>query len=307
MQLMHIHAKGSIMVNIIFNLMEQFCLYFPLIGGAYISLSLLKVPDMSLQSSFVFGAILSALASRFMHQPSLSMLVVQIVASMLGGIIVGMVVVALTRFGNIPYLLASIITIGIFYGASQIVLGSSYQSLGSINSLALSTLILQHPELPVLTIVVLLTIVGIKLISRSKLGFCLAAYGNTPTCLSYHGISTTFVYGIGIGIANAFAGLSGYLTSQSSGFVDIHAGSDIVLFAITALILGKTAIRAKVVSLGIGQPIYGLVIYCAIQQALCKSGFNLKYFTAIQAVIVMIVIMNALRKNPQNLTDSLGV
>ncbi len=295
------------MIEIILNFIEQFCLYLPLIGGAYISLSLLKVPDMSLESSYIFGSILSALITRFIHQPTLSMLGAQIAASILGGLIVGMIMLIFTRYGNIPHLLASIITIGIFYGISQIVLGSSYQSLGSINPLALSPLLFQHPELPVLAIISLLTIIGIKLISRSELGFCFAAHGNTPTFLAYHGISTTFVSGIGLGIANALAGLSGYLTSQSSGFVDIHAGFGIVLFAITALILGKTALKAKTVRLGIGQPVYGLLIYCAIQQALCKSGFNLKYFTAIQAAIVMIIIINALRRGPQNLIDTLGV
>ena len=44
------------MFNTLLVTLEQTLLYVPLVVGGYISISLMKVPDLSLESAFIFGA-----------------------------------------------------------------------------------------------------------------------------------------------------------------------------------------------------------------------------------------------------------
>ncbi len=146
------------------------------------------------------------------------------------------------------------------------------------------------------------------LLFKTQLGISFAVYGNNPSFFHHYGISTAYIIGAGLVVSNMLAGLSGYLVAQTSSFVDINAGNGIVLFCLTALILSKTILSSKkIVTILI--PIVGLVIYCLIQQLLLKIGFNLKYFTMIQSIIVLLLLVYKYRgKTVQELLgDHLGV
>lgn len=43
---------------------EQTLIYLPLVLGAYCSISLVKVPDLSIEAAYVFGAILGKSTKR---------------------------------------------------------------------------------------------------------------------------------------------------------------------------------------------------------------------------------------------------
>ncbi len=50
------------MIAMFLVVLEQSLLHIPLVIGAYVSLSLLKVPDLSIESAYVVGAIVGAYA-----------------------------------------------------------------------------------------------------------------------------------------------------------------------------------------------------------------------------------------------------
>ena len=80
---------------------------------------------------------------------------------------------------------------------------------------------------------------------RTQIGYSYAVYGNNPQFFRNYGISTSFVFITGIMIANALAGLSGYLFAQSNSFIELNMGLGKALLCITALILGKSLVRTK--------------------------------------------------------------
>lgn len=288
---------------------EQAFLYFPLVLGAYISISLLKVPDLSIESAYVFGAICAArLLPVFAGMPVPFILVGMIIASLLGGLLVGGVVYFLTRHFHVPHLLASILTIGLFHGVNQLVLGTPNFSLaGYENPLACLNLLMVHPELPLLAFLFILLSVCGWVLCKTQLGYSFFIYGNNPAFFSNYSISSKYVFCNGLLLANALAGLAGYCVAQSSSFVDINAGFGMALFSVTCLILGKAIVRCRLSSILV--PVVGVVVYCIIQQLLLKIGFNLKYFTMIQSAIVLGILIyqyrhGALRKHK---IDNLGV
>ena len=292
------------MVEIILIIAEQALLHFPLILGTYISVSLMKVPDLSIESSYVFGALIGSILLPSVQQLPLPLsLGIVICASLFGGACVGMVSGLLTQKARIPHLLSSIITIGIFHGVSQLVAGVYISLSGYKNLLALDMIPL-HPDLPILIILFFMGSIAAFYFFKTELGYSLAVFGNNPNFFVHYGISSAYVFLSGIILANALAGLSGYLFAQSNGFADINMGFGKVLLCITALILGKVVYRKTV---SIITPIVGMFSYFTLQQLLLKVGFDLRYFTMVQALVVVAILIMQYKQNDQIHIDHLGV
>ena len=290
-------------------ILEQVLLHFPLVLGAYISIALMKVPDLSLESAYVFGAIIGAKTMIALHAiPIYIRLPSTLIASMLGGSIVGLVSSTLTCKAGLPHLLSSILTFGLFHGITQAI-ASSYISLSSYpNQLAIMPYITQHPELLCLLVLGCIMLLGGYYLCKTQLGYAYAVYGNNASFFSHYGVSTSYVFITGIILSNALAGFAGFLFAQSNGFAELNMGLGKALLCITALILGKAIVRYSK-PLNIAIPVIGVVTYFSIQQTLLKIGFNLKYFTMFQACIVLIVIISIYKKQNGNKKsiDHLGV
>lgn len=297
---------SSLMSSLII-IVEQILLHLPLMIGAYISMSLLKVPDLSIESAYVFGAIVGARMALATHAVSVTVsLPLIIIASIIGGALVGLVSSMLTTRLRIPHLLSSLITIGLFHGIDQYVLGAYLSLNGVRNLLAALPFFSHHPELPVLALIGVLSVVSALFMLRSQLGYALAVYGNNPDFFTHYGISTRYIICMGIVISNALAGLSGYLFAQSNGFVELNMGMSKPLLCISALMLGKTIARSTR-PFTIAIPVLGTAAYFVISQLLLKINFNLKYFTAVQAGIVLIILAMHYRTQSVKATNNLGL
>lgn len=295
---------GVKMLEILLIIFEQIVLYLPLIIGAYISFSLLKIPDLSIECAFVTGAIAASYALHCNSYISPSILLgIVILSSLAGGASVALVSSLLTQKGHLPHLLSSIITLGLFHGINHYI-SPSYVSLSRLpNPLMVGYSFKVHPELMIIAMIACAVIVIIYLLCKTQLGYAYAIYGDNPYFFNNYAISTTYIFMTGVVIANALAGLSGYLVAQSNNLVELNMGTLKALFCITALVMGKAcALSNKPISLAI--PLMGVTVYFILQQLLLKVGINMKYFTALQALLVAcIVITMYRRKSFQHIRD----
>jgi putative ABC transport system permease protein len=296
-------------MDLIINILEHVCMYAPLMVGAYISFSLMKVPNLSIEAAFVSGAIAASKMLALTQGMSICVVLpLVLLASIVGGVLVGVLIAALDVYGKVPHLLASILTLGLCFGANLLVLGVANVSVTHLNNPLTLLPFPTHPELGMFMVIAMVVLVLGCLFLKTQLGTCLAVYGNNPGFFAHYGISTPFVVVAGLILSNALVGLSGYLTAQSNGFVDLNAGAGVSLYGITILILGKTAMKfVKGATMLI--PLTGLVLYAFIQQSLLALGANMKYFTAIQSLIVLVLlVVNYRRKSAHELVgDHLGV
>lgn len=294
------------MLEVILIILEQALIHVPLMCAAYISFSLLKVPDLSLESAYVSGALATSLclSAASSLQSNGVLLVLLIFMSLLSGALVGLMSGLLTRLLAIPHLLSAIITNGVFWGANQILVGT-YLSLSGLRNPLIVNLVARHPELPLLLLIGIVVTCVMFFVCHTQLGYSFAVFGTAPHFFRHYGINAHYVFILGLCLSNALAGLTGYLFAQSTGFADINMGFGKTLFCITALMLGKTVCMDKkpiVVSI----PIIGGMLYFVMQQVLLKVGFNLKYFTMVQALLVLFILIIHARK-PGETIDHLGV
>lgn len=293
--------------NTLLIIAESACMYFPLVLGSYCTFSLMKVPDLSLEAAYVCGAIVGARVLTLTNAwPLFLCLPLTILASIIGGLLVGLTSSMLTHKARFPHLLSSILTMGIFHGVNQFLLGTSNVSLThKRNLLGLLDFIHRYPELPeFLLAFLMLSFIG-YLFLKTQLGTSLAVYGNNPRFFEHYGISTQFVFISGILISNGLAGLAGFFDAQASGFVDINMGALKALFCITSIILGKTLVGSRR-PYSIWVPIVGSFSYFVIMQLLLKVHFNLKYFTMVQSIIVAALLIKKYYKSRTD-TNHLGV
>ena len=289
-------------------ILEQSLLHLPLMLGAYLSFSLLKVPDLSIETAYVVGAIAGSYALNGMSCIPMGVMIVGIIAAtLIGGALVGLVSSLLTQKGNFSHLLSSIVTVGLFHGINQCI-SPVYVSLSkTYNPLTMFDYIPQHPELLMLALIGCILTALIYFLLKTQLGYSYAVYGNNSQFFRNYGISTSFVFITGIMLANAFAGLSGYLFAQSNNFLELNMGVGKALLCVTALILGKAIVRSKK-PFSLCIPLAGTGAYFTLQQLLLKTGFNLKYFTAVQAFLVLCILIYSYRtQSERSFNDSLGV
>src|SRR5579862_8272790 len=177
-------------------ILEQVFLYIPLILGAYLSFSLMKVPNLSIEVSFVSGAIMaSKVLALTQNAGILVSLSAACIASLIGGAFVGIVMGLLVTHAKLPHLLASILTIGLFYGINLFLLGGANVSLTLFENPLAALALPAHPELITLGIISLLVFVLCFLLLKTQLGVSLAIHGNNPAFFDYYNISRTYVMG----------------------------------------------------------------------------------------------------------------
>ncbi|MBS0629266.1 MAG: hypothetical protein JSS30_03470 [Verrucomicrobia bacterium] len=269
-------------------MIEQAMILIPLLIGAYMTISLLKFPDFSIESAYLFGAVSAVLAG------SLPLPLILLTA-LLGGMVVGGTVSVLNQCFKFPFLLAAIITNGLFHGLTQMLLGTSVKSFHP-------TLMISEIGLFVIIACSLIAILGFCL--RSQLGYSLAIYGQNPKFFHHHPPSGRYVATTGVIVGHGCAGIGGFLFALSNGFVDLTMNFGIVLLCLTALIFGKALFPKSRPNIFV--PLVGLLAYFCIQQLLLHLGLNLKYFYAFQALFVLGTLYFMHRKKNVTL-DHMGV
>jgi putative ABC transport system permease protein len=272
----------------LFSILEQALIALPLILGAYLTISLLKLPDFSIESAYLFGAVTAFLAKDLPFP-------VVIASAICGGILVGIIVSFLNQILRIPFLLAAIVTNGLFHGITQYTLGSSVKSFSFAFPISEITFFL-------IMAVCITILIGVMM--RSQLGYSFAIYGNNPEFFGSHKLSGKYVIFFGVILGHGLAGLSGFLFAQSNGFVDLTMNYGIILLCLTALMVGKLFVRINYPNILL--PIVGVITFFVIQQILLRVGLNLKYFNALQAIFVLGVLLIGQRKKSLTL-DHLGV
>lgn len=293
------------MIDLIFLILNEISLYIPLILGAYISLGMMKLPNLGVEIAYLFGAIVTAKILRVMGgSSSLFSSLTVLALGMLSGAFTALVNAGIVHFIKLPFLLSAIIVMGLFHGVAQYLLGG-----GGISLHGCSTMFDLFSSFPYSEFGLLFCINGLVILFgyylfHSQLGYAFAIYGNNPHFFSAYSISKTYVFMSGIMMSNALAGLSGALIAQKTGFADITMSGGILLFCLTVLILGKITSK-KPFSLKI--PVLGIIFYCILEHSLLLIGIPLHYFTTIQACIVLLVLALYFKKNVHHGIDHLGV
>lgn len=140
----------------------------------------------------------------------------------------------------------------------------------------------------VAALVVGVVYITVALFLRTELGLALLASGLNNTAAGTSGISSPRMLLLSLVVGNFLAGVSGGLLAQQQGFADVSMGLQMILFGITAILLGQVILgRRSAAKVTVLTVLIGGLTYRSILAGAFRAGVQPQYFQGITAVIVL--------------------
>ncbi|USO02260.1 MAG: ABC transporter permease [Alphaproteobacteria bacterium] len=251
--------------------------------GVFITFRLLKFSDLTVDSSFTFGAFIAAY---FMNTPNIGL-----AASFIFGGIAGLLTAILHNKLKMADVLASILVQLALYSINLRIMGAP-------------NVVLNY-DLPVHTIILCLTISTGALIYllNTIFGLRFRASGQNTACANSLGISVEKMKTIGLILANGLVGLAGGLMAFYQGFADINLGIGTLITGLAAVIIGEQLFKPSRLSIKClacigGALIYRLIIHYALKADFIFKPSDLNLITA--GIVITLIAVSKLRRSYVN-------
>lgn len=271
--------QGSVELGIIYAIMAL---------GVFISFRTLNIPDLTVDSSFVLGAAISAMLCSN-GSPVLAML-----AALAGGALAGCVTALLHTHLKIQPLLAGILVMLALYSVNLRVMDNRANipllNKATIFSILQGTPLEQHARLFLPSVLLVLLLVLLFLFLQTRLGLVLRATGDNDQMVRAIGVNTNSTVILGLALANSLVALSGALIAQYQSFADISMGVGMVIIGLASVIVGEvifgtSPLLRRLVAVALGAILYRLVIAFALELGMPPTDLKL-----ISAVIVALAL-----------------
>lgn len=256
------------------NIIQSAVISVPFIAGVYMLFYVLDIADLSIEASYLTGAVTTAQLLNVLPATVLSVVFV-VCAALCAGALTGIGTVMIRRYCLIPHVFASIIMIGIVHAGVYAVAGGAHKAVDAVPF-----------GLPFFVLCAAVVSVCFLLFFKTQAGIAMIIYGANKRFLHYHRVSEFFTYAAGIAISNALAGMSGCLTVAAYGFFDLSMAQGVLLQSLCAAMIGFVLLAGRSY-IRYAAPILGAFAYALIQHVLVYAGCTSVYFTLIQSALLI--------------------
>ena len=209
-------------------------------------------------------------------------------AAALVGLAAGAMNAAFHLIGRIPSFLATLGTLGIFTGVSNIIGGgfNIHFDDRTVQWLASGRLIDPIPNVALwaLLLFVVTSIVG----ARTDFGRYLFAVGGGETAAKLSGIGIQAVKAGAFIMSGLMSGLAGFLLVARASTATQHMGDSLMLEAIAAVVIGGTALSGGVG--GVHRSLTGVLVIAVMGNGLNVIGVHPFIQTIIKGAIIILVV-----------------
>ncbi|QBO36077.1 ABC transporter permease [Periweissella cryptocerci] len=277
-------------MNLIVSAVGQGLLWAVLGLGLFLTFRILNFADMSVEGTFPLGA---ATAVALLHSgvnPYLAML-----AAFGAGAVAGLVTGLLYTKGNIPILLAGILTMTATFSINLRIMNGSNLSLLNKHTILNSHFMNSLPPyfngvlvgLIIITIITLLTMYFLQ----TEYGQAFIATGDNPDMARSFGINTDGMTIMGLMLSNGLIAFGGALIAQNNGYADVNMGIGIIVIALASIIIGEVAfgeltMNQRLIAIVVGSILYRFVLLIVMQLGFAANDLNL-----LSAVVLALALL----------------
>ena len=286
-----------IAVNVLLNILQQGLCYSIVALGVYISYKILNFPDLTVDSSFPLGGVVSIFLIS-VGCPYLLALLLSFIAGGIAGFITGFLhvkckingllsgIITMTALLSINIALSKGRTL-VPYNDSKTLFNNNFIDLfgDNLRIQAIGNII-------ILVIIVVVVKVVLDLYLQTKRGFMLRAIGNNEQMGISLGVNIGTYKVLGLVLANGMVGLAGAIYSQYMRYFDNTSGTGMVVIALASVIIGVAIFRKVRIVRGTTAAIVGALIYTAALNIVIAIGVPttyLKLFMALAFALVLIL------------------
>lgn len=285
------------------DVLIQGMLYGIMSMGVMISYKILDIPDLSVDGTYPLGVAISAILIINGVNPWLALII-----SMLGGFLAGIVTGYFhVKFGISSLLSGILVMTGLYSINLMIAGGKSNLPLFKFDTLfaptwlenrGIPSFIIEHYDLIVLILLVVVIKVFIDSLLTTRLGYLLRVTGDNEGLVTSLGENLGNVKIIGLGIANAIVALSGGVAASVGRYFDISLGTGMIVLGLSSVILGTTLFSRFRIKLTtktlLGAILYRFIIALALRFNMDPQ--HLKLATVIIFVGVMMLNKSSVAK-----------
>ena len=268
--------------------------------GLAIAYRIFNFPDLTIEGSFLLGAVGVAVALK----SGLPLLPSVVCAALLGACAGAITALLHARFGMNKFL-AGIIVVSICYTAGLRLMGVS--NIGLLDSAAefdrvdavASVFGVQVGKIIFLFVLLAVIACGIYAFLRSRSGLRLRVAGCNSSYAAALGVGVTASTVLALAVTNALAAISGAVLALHQGFADIGLGQGVLIFALASMSLGERLFSergASVVAYILVTSICGSIVYQLIVSFAVRIGLNPIDLKLVTAILVLGLVVSRVRK-----------
>lgn len=261
---------------------QQGLIFALLAMGVLISFRILDIADLSVEGSFPLGAFLFARFTSSMGSPGAMAL------SFLGGALAGGLTYFLYKKVKIAPILAGILTMTILYTVNLRVGGQSNIPLMTEPTI-FQKVTSDLGKLGILLAIAMVIKWILDWFFKTEMGYLLTVTGDNEDLVLQLGENPNKYVCIGLVLSNALAGLSGCLSAQFQGYVDISMGQSMIVTALASLIIGETTLK-KLPLKKTTRCILGAIFYRLIYGLALYVGLGPDDLKAVTGILVIVFI-----------------
>lgn len=224
----------------------QGLLHAPVVIGVFMSLRIMKKPDLTVEGTFAFGAVI---AMTMLHNGAHFM--ATLVVACLGGSIAGLATALIHTKLKVDGIISGLLVTMALFSINLFVMGGNTISapldsfifapirgrlltfgIQPFNALLLSYIIVG-------AITLFIVIAFLFLLYNTLFGLSIRATGDNERMACSIGVNTDSRKITSLAISNAITGLSGALVAQQQSGANVNMGTGVLVIGLAALVLGE--------------------------------------------------------------------
>ena len=282
-------------------------IYAPMALGVFLTFSILKTPDLTVEGSFVFGMTACVVVTIAGHP------ILGLVAGTLAGAAAGLCTGLLQTKLKIEPILSGILTMTGLYTVNYAILGGQsnrYLQYEAKNSLGVAVnkpadtvyKIFQRAfgkdmssgmtAFLLTMIIVIVTCAVLVTFFRTRNGMAIIATGDNEEMVRSSSINADVSRIGGVMISNAFVAFSGALLCQYQKYADLNCGNGMLVMGLASVIIGLTffgnhSVTIQAVGVVLGSLLYRIIIQIAYK--IDMPSYAVKLLSAVIVVIALVI------------------
>ena len=277
----------------------QGLLYAPVAIGVFLSLRIMKKPDLTIEGTFAFGAVI-AMTMLYNGAHFMATLIVAPLGGAIAGLTTGLIRTKLRIDGIISGLLVTmaLFSINLFVmGASTIsapldrfIFAPVREQLVTIGLPPFNALLWSYIIVGGITLILLIGV--LYFIYTTSFGLSIRATGDNEHMACSNGIDTDSRKIAAHVIANSIIGLSGALVAQQQSGANVNTGTGVLIIGLASLVIGEiitpknVSMLTRFIFISLGSFIYFTCIALVIATGLLSPDWT-RLLTALLALLAL--------------------
>jgi len=283
----------------LYGSLGQGLLYAPVVIGVFMSLRIMKRPDLTVEGTFAFGAVLAMT----MLNAGVHFLPTLFVAA-IGGSIAGLCTSLIHTKLKIDSIISGLLVTMALFSINLFVMGGSTisapletfifapvrEQLLALGVRSFDALLISYIIVGVITLAVVITF--LFLLYKTLFGLSIRATGDNERMASAIGIDIDSRKIFSLVISNAFTGLAGALVAQQQSGANVNSGTGVLIIGLASLVIGEiitpknASMLTRLLFIALGSFVYFSCITLVIVTGLLSPDWT-RLLTALLALLAL--------------------